>query len=257
MVRTLLMTFVSFILALAAASAVIYLKGPRVPHSCVVQSGTGASAQTATLNDRFDAAIACAKNEYRERYEDLKDTHDHFMVCVTILVTIVGLALPLISLGREEKIRKEIDTAMGKIETVEAANRNLRKAEARGCLATAKFTWVLLLHDMEHELVQGYRIAEPLYRICNAMMQASREKDELIMRDCVNSFTKAIAAYNAAVKLHEGQHDAFKAFVVDKRFLVDSAACDLSWFFGAKDKDYEKILRFFNDFGIKMFGEFS
>lgn len=203
------------------------------------------------------SAIAQLTVEYREQYGELKCVHDKFMMHVTILVTIVSLIIPLLSWLEKREFQKEFETTKSLLRETQESNLELKKSEARGCLATAKFTWTLLLHEMECGSVQGYRIAEPLYRICNALTQASLVKDTQIMRDCVNSVTKTIAAYNEVVKLHEGQHDAFKAFVVDKRFLVDSAFCDLSWFLHTKTNEKETILRFFNDLGIKMFGEFA
>lgn len=202
------------------------------------------------------SALAQLTVEYREQYGELKCVHDKFMMHVTILVTIVSLIIPLLSWLEKREFQKEFETTKSRLREAQESDRELKKSEARGCLATAKFTWTLLLHEMARGSVQGYRIAEPLYRICNALTQASLVKDKQIMRDCVNSVTKTIAAYNEVVKLHEGQHEAFKSFVIEHRFLVDSAVCDLSWFLQTKTKEKEILLRFFNDFGIKMFGEF-
>ena len=255
--KAVLIAIVIFFAGLVVASTVgvgdaDITRGQPEASECI-SHGSGSSTRDAELKD----AIVHLKSEYRDKYAELKSVHDRFMQHVTILVTIVSLIIPLLSWLEKREFQKEFETAKSRLREAQESNRELIKSEARDCLATAKFTWTLLLHEMERGSVQGYRIAEPLYRICKALVLASQVKDAQIMSDCVNSVIKTIATYNDVVKLHEGQHDAFKAFVVNKRFLVDSAVCDLSWFLQTETNEKEIILRFFNDFGIKMFGEFA
>lgn len=211
-----------------------------------------------TCDTELKEAISQLKSEYREQYNELKSVHGRFMTYVTILVAIVGLVLPVLSFCQEEKIRKEVDHARSRVESFEKSNLQFRKSEVRGALTTAKFAWVEFLDSMKGGKVQARKIVEPLYRIVDALRLATQVKEVQLLSECVNSIEKIIVDYDAVVKIHDGQHNDFKSFVVDKRILSGVPnEYDLVSTLGTKTKSLETVLGFFNEFGIKTFGEVS
>ena len=219
-----------------------------------------------------DAATA-AEAQYKDRYKELKDAHDRFMSqltislwVITVLVCLLGVVVPIVGMALERRstkavVEREILKYQQALEDARKTIMDLKEAQAKSSMNLMKFVWVEFLHvitaggydnsDRDHD------IAHPIYRIVEALVFAYKLGDDKVLKECVSNVAKIVGLYEDVIKDKKDLDNVFKEYVKDHGICADSFDFyDLAMSMG-KSATQEKVVKFLNEFGIKMFGEKS
>jgi len=220
-----------------------------------------------------------------EAYDQLSSELSRWFAMFAVLGTIFGLVLPIggyllqmreiYRKGKEigDRIDKNVQEYKGKIvdferkidedrnslSDVRTIGQELRKTQAKSSLNMMKFVWVEFLHVITSG---GYDnrdrdrdIAQPIYRIVEALVFAYKLGDDKVLKDCVADVAKIVGRYQKAVKDKTDLDNRFQEFITSYRICTDSFdAYDLIKTIG-KTPTLVTVLKFLNGFGITMFGE--
>ena len=220
-----------------------------------------------------EAVTAAAEAQYEKRYDDLVGAHDRFMSQLTIslwvitgLVCLLGVVVPIVGMALERRstkavVEREILKYQQALEDARKTIMDLKEAQAKSSMNLMKFVWVEFLHvitaggydnsDRDHD------IAHPIYRIVEALVFAYKLGDDKVLKECVSNVAKIVGLYEDVIKDKKDLDNVFKEYVKDHGICADSFDFyDLAMSMG-KSATQEKVVKFLNEFGIKMFGEKS
>lgn len=226
------------------------------------------------VNLRRDAElkeeIVAVKAEYKDRWKELKDVHDQFMTRVSTLVSILGIAVAIVGVFATvltivfgikhgnviRELRAKVESSYVRLEEIEKSYAHLRRKHAVESRMSMRFAWVEFLHAIRCGNIIGREITHPLYRAANTLELSSLVNDNEFLNASIIEVSKVIDVYRRAVATRPGVHGKFVSFVRSKRILADSSHfINLVKIFGGKTESLQTVLKFFNEFGIKMFGE--
>lgn len=225
------------------------------------------------LKTEVKEAATAAGAQYKDRYKELKDAYDRFMAQLTIslwvitgLVGLLGVVVPIVGMALERRstkavVEREILKYQQALEDARKTILDLKEAQAKSSMNLMKFVWVEFLHvitaggydnrDRDHD------IAHPIYRIVEALVFAYKLGDDKVLKECVSNVAKIVGLYEDVIKDKKGLDNVFKGYVKDHGICADSFDFyDLAMSMG-KSATQEKVVKFLNEFGIKMFGEVS
>ena len=236
---------------------------PAASVNVVTVAPVGDTAFDRAVRAELKAAVNDAKEEYKDRYEELKTAHDRFMCQVAILVTIlgivvtvVGFAVPIISYIKHKDLTEEIQNTKRRLEELADFDRQFRRMQAKQSSSTMKFEWVEFLHIVQSGNAKDRDIVLPLYRTVEALVLANKIDDCRFLDECINEVANIISVYREAIKDNCDLDKAFKNFVREKRICTDSINFNyLAETLGGKTPSLKTVLKFMNEFGITMFGE--
>ena len=223
------------------------------------------------LKAELKDAVAAAEAQYKDRYKELKDAHDRFMSQLTIslgiitgLVGLLGVVVPIVGMVLERRstkavVEREILKYQQTLEDARKTIMDLKEAQAKSSMNLMKFVWVEFLHvitaggydnrDRDHD------IAQPIYRIVEALVFAYKLGDDKVLKECVSNVAKIVGCYEKVVNDKKGLDNSFKEFIRNHMICADSFDFyNLAMSIG-KSETQEKVVKFLNEFGIKTFGE--
>lgn len=247
--------------ALADTNAVVATadkRQPAVSANVVTMAPVGDTAFDRVVKAELKAAANDAKEEYKDRYKELKNAHGRFIDRVSILVTILAIAAGFMGIGTpilERNFRKKMDKARKRIDELEKFETQFTKNRARDSLAMMKFVWVEFLVKMKGGNIGGREIAHPLYRAAEVLWQAYEIGDVHFVAETVKTIARVIKVYWRIAPSGSATDIIFKTFVKKNRILIDSPN-----FYNLENKmgktlSLDTVLKFMNEFGITMFGE--
>ena len=225
------------------------------------------------LKAELKEAVVAAGAQYKDLYKELKDVHDRFMSQLTIplwvitgLVGLFGVVVPIVGMVLERRstkvvVEREILKYQQTLEDARKTIMDLKEAQAKSSMNLMKFVWVEFLHvitaggydnrDRDHD------IAQPIYRIVEALVFAYKLGDDKVLKECVSTVAKIVGCYEKVVSDKKGLDNSFKEFIRNHMICADSFDFyDLAMSIG-KSETQGKVVKFLNEFGIKMFGEVS
>ena len=269
-----------FVICTAVASAAVadtnvVAKVEKRQQTVVANVGAVSSAGVTTIDTVIKAelkdAARDAKAEYKDRYEELKGVHDRFMNqlsnslwVISALVTLLGVVVPIVGMVLERRstkavVAREILRYHNALEDVRKTSMDLKKSQAKSSMNLMKFVWVEFLHVIT---VGGYNncdrdrdIAQPIYRIVEALTFTYKLGDDQVLKECVADVAEIVGRYQEVVKDKKDLDNIFKGFIANHGICIGSFdAHDLIKTIG-KTPTLVTVLKFLNEFGIKMFGE--
>lgn len=231
------------------------------------------AAVSRELKAEVKEAATAAEAQYEKRYGELEKAHGRFMAQLTIslwvitgLVGLLGVVVPIVGMALERRstkavVEREILKYQQALEDARKTILDLKEAQAKSSMNLMKFVWVEFLHvitaggydnrDRDHD------IAHPIYRIVEALVFAYKLGDDKVLKECVSNVAKIVGLYEDVIKDKKGLDNVFKEYVKDHGICADSFDFyDLAMSMG-KSATQEKVVKFLNEFGIKMFGEVS
>ena len=270
--RTVAILVASIATLVAVADTNVAAKVEKPQQAVAANVGVVSSAGMATIDTVIRAELkeaACeAKAEYKDRYDELKVAHDRFMgrvsiwvAILSIVATILGIAAAIIGIGApilQRKDKQEIDEAKKRLDELEEIATRSKMRRGKDSLAMMKFVWAEFLAQMQggNSNVNGREIVHPLYRVVEVLWQACEIGDAHFLNESVHEAAKAIEGYGLIAPPGSSTDDLFKAFVKKHRILVDSSSFyNLENSISCKTHSLKTVLKFLNEFGIKMFGE--
>lgn len=262
--------------SVAVADTNVAAKVERRQQAVVANVGVVSSTGEATIDKAIRAglkeAARDAKVEYKDRYKDLKDAHDRFVSqlsnslwVISALVTLLGVVVPIVGMiferrGTKAVVEREILKYHNAMEDVRKTSMELKKAQAKSSLNMMKFVWVEFLHVITaggyDKRDHGRDIAQPIYRMVEALTFANQLGDEKFLKMCVRDVVQVIDRYRDVLNGKDDLEEKFKAFMKEHRICTESADFyDLAQTMAGNNTSLEKVLKFLNEFGITMFGE--
>ena len=221
-------------------------------------------------NTELKAAISQLTSAYCEQYGELKCVHDKFMMHVTILVTILGIAIAIVGVAVTvltivfgiknrrviHELCEKVESSYVRLTEVEKSYSQLRKRYAAESRTSMRFAWVEFLAAIKRGSLNGREIVAPLYHSANTLELSGQVKDNDFLNASINDVSKVIDVYRRVVATRPGVHGKFVSLVRRKGILANSSHfVNLVKTLGGKTESLETVLKFMNEFGIKMFGE--
>ncbi len=229
----------------------------------VTMAPVGDTAFDRAVRAELKAAVNDAKEEYKDRYEELKTAHDRFMLQLNIslwvisgLVALLGVVVPLLSVWREKKMMKEVRNLKRRLGELLKSDSQFQRMQAKHSSSTMKLEWVKFLHIVQSGNAKDRDIVLPLYRTVETLVLANKLGDTQFLDECVKDAAHSVSVYGEALKDKSDLDKSFKDFVREKSICTDSINFNyLAETLGGKTPSLKAVLKFMNEFGITMFGE--
>ena len=232
------------------------------------QSAASVSAVAVSGEAVFERAVRAelkvaandAKAEYKARYEELEKAHDNFMSqlntslwVITSLIALCGVVVPIIGFVLQWRSVNKTDEERKKLEKFNETSLELRRSRIAASMIMMHFTWSEFFNTVKNGQAKNGEILLPLYRMIEPLLFASKLGEVQLLNDCVKSIAVMVGQY--AERVGSGDDVRFKEFIKQNRYFADASPCNLEKTLGGKTETLICILKFFNDFGITMFGE--